>query len=248
MDVISLTPLFLWLFARSGTDDSDAAAVVEALESFLVRRMVCDLDTRAYTTFFVDLLAAASQTPDGDPAAPAVRQFLSKSQAEGARWPGDAEFTKAWMSEPLYKRLTRPRLRMMLLAIEARLHSQFSEAVTLTDDKLQIEHVMPQAWEDHWPLPVDQDPGHAKDRRNALLHTIGNLTLVTKKLNPSLSNAPWLAPSPGGKSKRTGLHSHSILRLNHELVHSNEDAWDEDRIEARSAMLLQHAIAVWRAP
>lgn len=248
MDVISLTPFFLWLFARPGTDDTDAAAVVEALESFLVRRMVCDLDTRAYTTFFVDLLAAASQTPEADPAAPAVRQFLSKSQAEGARWPGDAEFTKAWMSEPLYKRLTRPRLRMMLLAIEARLHSQFSEAVTLTDDKLQIEHVMPQSWEDHWPLPADQDPGHAKDRRNALLHTIGNLTLVTKKLNPSLSNAPWLAASSAGKSKRAGLHGHSILRLNHELVHSNEDAWDEDRIEARSALLLQHAIAVWGPP
>jgi hypothetical protein len=152
------------------------------------------------------------------------------------------------MSEPLYKRLTRPRLRMILLAIEARLHSQFSEAVALTDDKLQIEHVMPQSWEDHWPLPADQDPGHAKDRRNALLHTIGNLTLVTKKLNPSLSNAPWLAASSGGKSKRAGLHGHSILRLNHELVHSNEDAWDEDRIEARSAVLLQHAIAVWGPP
>jgi len=248
MDVTSLTPFFLWLFARPGTDDSDAATVVEALESFLVRRMVCDLDTRAYTTFFVDLLAAASQTLDADPAAPAVRQFLGRSQAEGARWPGDAEFTKAWMSEPLYKRLTRPRLRMILLAIEARLHSQFSEAVTLTDDKLQIEHVMPQSWEDHWPLPADQDAGHAKDRRQALLHTIGNLTLVTKKLNPSLSNAPWLAASPGGKSKRAGLHGHSILRLNHELVHSNENAWDEDRIEARSLRLLQHAIAVWRAP
>jgi len=248
LDVVSLTPFFLWLFARPGTDDSDAAAVAEALESFLVRRMVCDLDTRGYTTFFVDLLAAASQTPDTVPAAPAVRQFLSKSQAEGARWPEDAEFTKGWMAEPLYKRLTRPRLRMMLLALEARLHSQFSETFTLADDKLQIEHVMPQSWENHWPLPDDQDAGHAQDRRNALLHTIGNLTLVTKKLNPSLSNAPWIAASPEGKSKRAGLHGHSMLRLNHELVHSHEDGWDEDRIEARSLTLLQHAKAVWCAP
>ncbi|MBR0669927.1 DUF262 domain-containing protein [Neoroseomonas soli] len=248
MDVVSLTPFFLWLFGRPVTNDGDTTAVVEALESFLVRRMVCDLDTRAYTTFFVDLLAAAAQTPNSDPVAPVVRQFLGKSQAEGSRWPGDAEFKKAWLSEPLYRRLTRPRLRMMLLAIEARLHSQFSEAVTLTDEKLQIEHVMPQSWEDHWPLPPAQDLISAKDRRNALLHTIGNLTLVTKKLNPSLSNAPWLATSPAGKSKRAGLHSHSILRLNYNLVHDNEDGWNEEKIEARGTCLLQHAIAIWPPP
>ena len=33
-----------------------------------------------------------------------------------------------------------------------------------------------------------EDPAAARDR---IIHAIGNLTLVSKRLNPALSNAPW---------------------------------------------------------
>jgi len=71
--------------------------------------------------------------------------------------------------------------------------------------KYTIEHVLPRAWQKHWPVE-SQDPV-ARDKRNHLLHTIGNLTLVTKRLNPRMSNGPW-------SEKRTALTAHSVLRLN----------------------------------
>jgi hypothetical protein len=248
MDFVSLTPFLLWLFARPGTQANDLEAIAKALESFLVRRMVCGLDTRAYNTFFVELLVAASRVPVTETVAPVVRQVLTRTQGEGGRWPDDGEFAKAWLTEPLYRRLTRPRLRMILLALEEDLRSSKSEAVKLADEKLQIEHVLPQSWEEHWPLPPHDDAAHARERREALLHTIGNLTLVTKKLNPSLSNAPWLAQGGGGKAKWAGLDEHSILSLNDKLVSQHKDCWDEDRIEARAALLLEIAKGLWSAP
>ncbi|MDE2083164.1 MAG: DUF1524 domain-containing protein [Burkholderiales bacterium] len=51
---------------------------------------------------------------------------------------------------------------------------------------LHVEHVMPVAWAEHWPSPGDDN---AVLLRNSLLHNIGNLTLLTAKLNPSLSNS-----------------------------------------------------------
>ncbi|MCY4260111.1 MAG: HNH endonuclease family protein [Rhodobacteraceae bacterium] len=56
-------------------------------------------------------------------------------------------------------------------------------------EPLQIEHIMPQGWNNtHWPLAAD-DP-EAVERRNTLFHVIGKLTLVTGPLNRMLSNAP----------------------------------------------------------
>ena len=47
-------------------------------------------------------------------------------------------------------------------------------------------HILPRRWESHWPLADDTDEG--RDRRERLLHSIGNLTLVTQEFNTSLSN------------------------------------------------------------
>src|SRR5206468_1335713 len=51
--------------------------------------------------------------------------------------------------------------------------------------KLHIEHVMPRKWELHWPDPDGQRSASDRDR---LIHTIGNLTLLTGRLNAKVSN------------------------------------------------------------
>jgi hypothetical protein len=248
MDVVSLTPFLLMVFDRRGQDEQLIVPSLEALESFLVRRMICGLDTRGYNYLFVELLAHVSGAVDDSMVANAVGEFLTRSDAENSRWPSDEEFTQAWLSQPLYKRLTRPRLRMLLLAFEHEFHSAHAETVVISDKDLQIEHILPQSWEAHWPLPDGVESTAAAHNRGALLHTIGNLTLVTKKLNPSMSNAPWIASSTGGTSKRAALNDHSVLRLNHLLVEGNPDAWDEKRIVDRSTLLAKRAISIWPGP
>ena len=82
---------------------------------------------------------------------------------------------------PIYELLTRGRVRIVLEALELRLHTGKSEKVMI-ESNLTIEHVMPQEWTDHWPLPKDVPTDEATQHRNRLIHSFGNLTLVTGKL------------------------------------------------------------------
>ena len=127
---------------------------------------------------------------------------------------------------------------MVLEAIEDRLRTEYSEQ-SVDRGKYTIEHVLPQTWQKHW-LIEEEDLALARNR-NHLLHTLGNLTLVTKRLNPKLSNGAWT-------EKREALAAHSVLRLNHDLLSSATDTWNEDQITARSERLAKAAVAVWPRP
>ena len=61
--------------------------------------------------------------------------------------------------------------------------------------------------------------------REALKHTLGNLTLLTDARNPSLGNLDF-------GTKQVQLKN-SLLKLNHEI--GDMPNWNEDRIRARAA-------------
>lgn len=164
-----------------------------------------------------------------------TREFLLSQKGDSERGPDDEEFYRAWKTEPLYQRLTRARLRMLLEAIESEMRTGKTESVALPSG-LSIEHLLPQGWEQHWPLP---DRPNAKETRESLLHTIGNLTLVTKRLNSSLSNGPWI-------QKRNAIVGHSVLRLNQ--LFQTQDVWDEDQSVDRGKTLFEIAKKVWPRP
>jgi hypothetical protein len=137
-----------------------------------------------------------------------------------------------------YKRLKK-KARMILEALEGALHTGKSEKVTI-EAKLTIEHLLPKEWKRHWPLSAPEGTPEAEEqteRRNSLLHTIGNLTLLTKELNPSVSNGPW-------DRKLEAILRHSALNLNRTLARR----WDENTIEARSEELFKVAAKMWAHP
>ena len=53
--------------------------------------------------------------------------------------------------------------------------------------KYAIEHVMPRRWTTHWPAP---EGPHGETERERLMHTLGNLTLLTGPLNAKGEAAP----------------------------------------------------------
>ena len=129
---------------------------------------------------------------------------------------------------------------MVLTAIEEHLRTPKAESQDVPKS-LHIEHIMPQAWQRHWPMPAGTDGTDAEDgivTRDRAIHTIGNLTLVNGRLNPSLSNAAW-------ESKRRALADHSVLFLNKRLINNGPEVWDEQVIEERARWLHAQAIKVW---
>lgn len=235
MDVTTVYPLLLYLQSWSGRSDARLARIYRDLESFLVRRLVCRLSTRGYNRLFLDLLSQARQA---EHPADAIREYLLSQTAEANRWPTDEEFQKGWETLQPYKELLRARLRMILEALEAQLRSDKSEDIELKG-RLTIEHIIPQAWEEYWPLPTDKDPNASRVKREGVIHKFGNLTLLTKKLNPAVSNGGW-------ERKRQAIREHSALALNRWFhdVHR----WDEESVDLRTTEMYETAVKVWPRP
>lgn len=237
MDIASAHPFLLELFASQDVNGEQTEQILTNLESFLVRRMICGLNTRGYNRLFVEMLGTLK---NNDSLTERVRDFLLSSNAASNRWPDDREFQDAWLNKGLYEMLVQRRVRMLLEALELRLRSSKTESLSFKK-KLQIEHLMPQDWKKNWPLPEDclQDERAETERRNARIQTIGNLTLLTEALNPSVSNGPW-------KNKIKAILEHSALSLNRPLGEISD--WNEDSIRLRSMTLFEAAKQVWPHP
>lgn len=239
METTTVVPLLLELFKQVEQGLSSKAEVRKVLvdiESFLVRRMVCQMTTKNYNRLFLDLLSFLRQRDSFSTAD--IRLFLAQQEGESTRWPSDTEFETAWLNMPAYRVLVRRRVRMLLEALNLALHSEKTETVRIAKT-LTVEHLLPQSWDSHWPLSDLIDEREARNRRSALIHTIGNLTLLTHILNPSISNGPWL-------KKRTAILKHSALNLNRPL--EDYDQWDEDAILQRGRALFRVAKKIWPRP
>jgi hypothetical protein len=103
-----------------------------------------------------------------------------------------------------------------------------------------IEHVLPRKWQPHWPLPA----GQTASGRDALVDTLGNLTLLMGRLNSKISNAAWA----GKDGKREALHGHDVLMLNRRLLEQAGDQWGDELIRERTARLIDVIIEVWPVP
>ncbi len=240
MDSSTALPVLMALPAHPGKDRGDVTTSAAFLESFLVSRMVCGLNTGMYGLFFVDVMNAVARA---DWASDAIVAMLMRKRSDSTRWPDDAEFGQAWRSNPLYRTLRRGRLGMVLRALEASLRDPALTDPVAIPMRLHVEHVMPQSWEQWWPLPADADR-EAAGRRDRIVHTVGNLTSLKEKLNEWLSNAPW--STGGSDSKRSALQQHGLMRLNTMLA--GNERWDEATILARSDELLAHAVRIWPRP
>ncbi len=238
MDAGVVTPALLLLFGAP-TQQLPAERrkrSLRAIESFLVRRMACRFTTKDYNRLFLDL-AEVLQRQGLGAADDIVIDFLTQQRADSREWPTDTQLEEAFRTLPLYRLLTRGRLRLLLEGIEAALRTPQSETVDVPRD-LTIEHIMPQGWRQHWPAPIGEGGEESLSfERDRAVHTIGNLTLLNNKLNPELSNGPW-------SKKREGLQDHSTLFLNKDLLRFG-DSWDDATIRLRSSRLARAAAKVW---
>ena len=240
VDAGTTTPLLLWLFSQPDevVSEEHRLQAIDAVESFLVRRMICRMTTKDYNRLFLELM---SRLHDSAPvqATDALVNYLSEQTSESRRWPTDGDIDQAVLDLPLYRLLTRARLRMVLEAIEDYLRDDLAEESHVARRSLTIEHVMPRGWNDHWPLGEASDVVQAVHDRNRLLHSLGNLTLVNGRLNRKLSNAPW-------ESKRETLGKHTVLHLNRELLTTyQESVWREETIRERGTALSQIVKTIW---
>ncbi|MCD1144566.1 DUF262 domain-containing HNH endonuclease family protein [Kocuria sp. LUK] len=254
MELAATTPLFLWLLSENHRVPQDQLRLaLESVESWVIRRTLLRMSPMGLNRFMVTIIKAL----DGVPAPRVghkIHAFLSEQTAESRLWPTDADVIGQLPEVKTYGNIKQSRLRVVLAAIEQHLRHQSPkhEEVSLPAG-LQIEHVMPRGWRTHWNTPELSPEKAAK--RDKYVNTIGNLTLVTKSLNSSLSNRPWTdAAAIGlkeggevGKGKWALLDEFSLLVLNKEIL-KHIDSWTEDDIKARNTHMAKAICAVWPGP
>ena len=237
-----VTPVLLLLLSSDNVSRKDRNQALRALESYLVRRMICRLTTKDYNSVITALLKILALR-GLDKIGATIAEFLKGQEAEARIWPTDADIYQSIANLRLYRLLTRGRLRLVLEGMERQIRVQsLGKAEDLdVPPRLSIEHVMPRGWdEENWPLPEkDNDDAIPKEIRDQMVDTLGNLTLTTQRLNSSLSNAPW-------HEKSKILRDHSVLFLNKEL--SQRTIWNEESIKARGKELAEVFTQVWPGP
>lgn len=238
LDVSTVTPLVLYLLEHHKPDSAELLQAIGDLESYLVRRFICGYTTKSYNRTFLNRLLAEMVREQKTDAA-TLRSKLLSLQGESQCWPDDETFARDWYHRRLYQGRNTGKVRAVLEALELTMRGSKQESLVLPDG-LTVEHVLPQKWQTNWPL-ADDTPEN-QEKRNRLLHSIGNLTLVTQAFNSALSNEPFAV-------KRQEIVTTSLLMLNtHFQRYDDNDAWDEDEIVSRADSLFAYALKIWPLP
>jgi len=259
LDTTTVYPFILWLCEqRDKIAPAEFDGILADIESYIVRRAICRLTPKNYNRIFLALLTKLSK--EGLPSRASVRHELLALEGDSAVWPNEDAFLRSLINEPLYSSIGPKRVRLVLTALELASRTPRQESLPLPiNNQLTIEHVMPRGFKpEEWPYPEqeiaelkklesNQEQLESKQReleskRWALLHSLGNLTLLTQPLNSEVSNGPF-------NLKRPEITKQSLLILNSYFQRfSDDDAWNEDTILERGVHLADVALRVWEYP
>lgn len=252
LDITTAIPLLAWLRTISSEQLplTDHVRAVRAVESWALRRAYVGTQTRGYGSHLTRVLREAkAAAASGSNIADAV---ITGLQGGALHWPSDTEVLDAFLTRRFYDGMTQMRLRLLLGAIDHLLRSEdpHEPAAAVNYDNLQIEHVMPRAWQKHWPLvgsggmtvlPDESDPNWVSRsaERRGVVDRLGNLTLVTGKFNRGVSNLGWA-------DKRPEFEQQKSLVINFAVARS--DDWNEARIAERATLLASAVARLWPSP
>ncbi|KQZ69101.1 hypothetical protein ASD55_13780 [Rhodanobacter sp. Root561] len=236
---------------------SEKSAMFNTLVSYIVRRTACGLTTKNYNNWFASTLR---QLSSGDLSNTALVKLMGGQTSDVSRWPDDAEFTNALVNGPIYPgRFDASRCRTLLTELEAVLRTPKSEEPQIPDlsKDLDIDHILPQSWYEHWPLPggvkataseaypaylLEVSGAPLNDRQMAIrkrvkaVPTLGNLTLLNLSVNREAQHKAFLV-------KKQLLIANTNLSLNVKLI--GQGSWGEEAIAERGKSLAEAAVKIY---
>lgn len=241
LDVSTVLPLVLLFYRERDLAPERRGRALKILESWLVRRSLLRLTIKNYNMQMPVLIGrVASDVARADEI---LLDELRAGSGDISRWPTDAEMLDYYTTHDAYNNIAKPRLAMALAAVERSLYSNKTDLLAIPTN-LSLEHVIPQRWDDHWPLPAEEgseDEEALRGERQRAIHRLGNLTLVAGGLNASLSNEAW-------PKKQKGLNAESRLLLNARLIDSYPDTFDEAAVAERTQWLVEQICEIWAGP
>lgn len=200
----------------------DFASILKCLETYLIRRFVCDIPTNQLNKILVPMYRQIKESPDED-ILEGTKRILS---ARG--FPRDSQFREDFVDSKMY-RSGAGRIEVARLILET-LERSHGHKERVDFQNMSIEHIMPKTLTSDWRNELGDD---ADDTHELYLDTIGNLTLTG--YNSELSNSPY--------GKKRGLLLQSHLELN--KYFRDVETWGREEIERRAEALAELAVGIW---
>jgi uncharacterized protein with ParB-like and HNH nuclease domain len=227
LEVATVYPFLLncydeWMQKR--ISENELIEIFHILENFLIRRFVCNVQTRGLNRIFALLYSQVIKDVDIDSNAFVERV---KSVLQTKDYPKDAEFKERLLDVKLYGSNRSEKARLILESIE----ESFRHKEQISFDNLTIEHILPQTLNNWWKDHLGQD---WEITYELFLHTIGNLTLTA--YNGELSNSDFVT------KKKEYQNSH--LELN--SYFQDIDTWKREDIEKRAENLSHEIVNIWK--
>ncbi|HCY77647.1 MAG TPA: hypothetical protein DHV28_17180 [Ignavibacteriales bacterium] len=254
MGISTVYPLILYVEGDSEITLENKSKIYQYLDSYITRRFLCGFTTKNYNNIFLDYLKFLNINKDAE----LFKQLLQSKTSETNLWPTDNILLEKLLERPIYREEKNKSrsIANILLEVEQSIRGTKQEKVKFLNNGLTIEHLLPQKWFEFWPLDeefiseddfniavhavmTEEDKDgkyHRIDSRNKMLHTIGNLTILTSSLNPSVSNSSF-------DLKKKEIANQSTVLLNTYFL--NKTVWNEDEIRIRGQHLYERIKQIW---
>lgn len=232
-------PFFLEVLRLHAEDKLQIDEVTDIFlttESFLFRRIICELPNNALNKIFMLLHKEIIRFDGTENDYAAKFKFALLSKRENSRFPNDKEFIESFENRQVYPMNSKNKIYML---------ERFENHGTLEDRGVYqhfddgdytIEHIMPQHLTPAWIQSLGDD---YEEIHRVWLHRIANLTLTA--YNSKYSNSPFSEK----KSMKNG-YIESGLRLNQRIA--QYENWSIFELKERSRHLMQRALEIWALP
>ena len=196
LDVYTAIPYILYIM-KEVADEEEQNKIFTLLESYIIRRQICNKVTKNYSDLFTEsLIGQKIITYD------TLCEYLrNKKPHESLHMPYDTEVEDAFRENST---IASEKARGILYLLESKLREiSGSQTVLHPFSKYTLEHLMPQKWEENWPTPEELNEVQLfefKNNRNKTIGTLGNMAIITQGLNSTISNSKW-------KKKRLSCNS-----------------------------------------
>lgn len=209
--------------------------LVNIVETYLVRRFICEIATNALNKVFLTLYSDVKKVVEkfGTSFSQALIAVLEKKQGS-VRFPKDDEFSTSLETREIYKLKTKSRA-VLFDAIQQKLTPESPDILEkIVEKDYTIEHIMPQTLNSEWQQMLGEN---YKEIHDKLKHRLGNLTVTA--LNSELSNRKF-------SDKVAIIKTKGALKIN-EFV-TQQTMWTEEEMSKNQKRLSKILLSVFRFP
>lgn len=224
----------LYLYEKGMLFDEDETSIFELVESYIFRRMICDLPTNSLNKIFLTLHREILQY-DGT-----LDNYLEKfkcalqSKTEKAAFPDDDMFVEAYSKRDIYKMRAKNKQYIFERLENAGTLEEKNVWKLMEEGTYSVEHIMPQTLSKEWKDMLGSNYEYV---HKIWLHRLANLTLTA--YNSSYSNNPF-----ENKRDRQDGFKNSGIRMNQKIAQCEK--WTEEELEKRNANLMKRAVSIWK--